>query len=360
MVNSAGTDLEYDGAMLIGVRDNMVRVDGGTMRMGSDVHYREERPAHEMTVDGFWIDRHAVTNVGFTAFISATDYVAFAERPLDPVLYPDARPDLLVPGSAVVRMPRRRATCATGGSTSPAPTSGIRKGREARLPSGSATRSFMSLSRMPSPTPRWPARTCQPRPSGRTRHAAGWTAYCWGDELYCWGDEFTPDSRWMANTWQGEFPWQNQASDGFPGRVPVGSFPANGYVWPVRHCRQCLAVDKGPAVGQPAILTCDHAAAERGSRQDGLRVLGRIVGNSGWQFAQHPESVVQHHLGGRSTNARQRDDRYRRRRNGPLCALPARWHGHVRLQYARSGTLPPEGPDRNPGRKTHDRVRLRL
>jgi sulfatase modifying factor 1 len=33
----------------------------------------------------------------------------------------------------------------------------------------------------------------------------------------------------MANTWQGEFPWQNQALDGFVGRAPVGAFPANGH-----------------------------------------------------------------------------------------------------------------------------------
>ena len=43
------------------------------------------------------------------------------------------------------------------------------------------------------------------------------------------GEDFTPHGRWMANTWQGEFPWQNQALDGFPGRAPVGAFPANGY-----------------------------------------------------------------------------------------------------------------------------------
>jgi sulfatase modifying factor 1 len=46
---------------------------------------------------------------------------------------------------------------------------------------------------------------------------------------YCWGEEFTPDGRWMANTWQGEFPWQNQGQDGFVGRAPVGTFPPNGY-----------------------------------------------------------------------------------------------------------------------------------
>ena len=33
----------------------------------------------------------------------------------------------------------------------------------------------------------------------------------------------------MANTWQGEFPWQNLLLDGYEGTSPVGSFPPNGY-----------------------------------------------------------------------------------------------------------------------------------
>jgi formylglycine-generating enzyme required for sulfatase activity len=33
----------------------------------------------------------------------------------------------------------------------------------------------------------------------------------------------------MANTWQGEFPWQNLKLDGFEATSPVGSFPPNGY-----------------------------------------------------------------------------------------------------------------------------------
>ena len=37
--------------------DDMVRITGGTFRMGSDDHYPEEAPVHRVTVDGFWIDR---------------------------------------------------------------------------------------------------------------------------------------------------------------------------------------------------------------------------------------------------------------------------------------------------------------
>jgi sulfatase modifying factor 1 len=50
----------------------MVRIPGGTFRMGSDNHYREERPSHRVTVDGFWIDRYPVTNEQFARFVLAT------------------------------------------------------------------------------------------------------------------------------------------------------------------------------------------------------------------------------------------------------------------------------------------------
>jgi formylglycine-generating enzyme len=46
---------------------------------------------------------------------------------------------------------------------------------------------------------------------------------------YAWGEELTPEGRWMANTWQGEFPIHNTQQDGYAGTAPVGSFPANGY-----------------------------------------------------------------------------------------------------------------------------------
>ena len=46
---------------------------------------------------------------------------------------------------------------------------------------------------------------------------------------FVWGSELTPDGRQMANTWQGEFPWQNLRTDGFDRTAPVGAFPPNGY-----------------------------------------------------------------------------------------------------------------------------------
>jgi hypothetical protein len=81
--------------------DEMIWIPGGTFRMGSDKHYPEEAPAHRVAVDGFWMDRHPVTNRQFSEFVKATGHVTVAERAPAAADYPDADPGLLVPGSLV-------------------------------------------------------------------------------------------------------------------------------------------------------------------------------------------------------------------------------------------------------------------
>ena len=80
---------------------NMTRIPGGTFWMGSADFYPEERPVHQVTVDGFWMDTRPVTVEEFRRFAKATGYVTVADRPPDPADYPDADPALLVPGSLV-------------------------------------------------------------------------------------------------------------------------------------------------------------------------------------------------------------------------------------------------------------------
>src|SRR6185369_16925718 len=83
------------------VTRDMVWIAGGSFLMGSDHHYREEKPAHRVMVDGFWIDRYEVTNAEFARFVAATHYVTVAERVPKAADYPGAKPELLVPGSVV-------------------------------------------------------------------------------------------------------------------------------------------------------------------------------------------------------------------------------------------------------------------
>src|SRR5215510_7732913 len=80
---------------------NMVWIPGGTFLMGSDKHYPEEAPAHEVTVNGFWMDEHTVTNEEFRRFVDVAKYVTLAERSPNAEDYPDAKPELLVPASVV-------------------------------------------------------------------------------------------------------------------------------------------------------------------------------------------------------------------------------------------------------------------
>jgi hypothetical protein len=76
-----------------------VRIPGAKFRMGSEDFYREERPVHEVTVDGFWMDSHEVTNEQFARFVAETSYKTLAERPLNPADFPGAPAENLVPGS---------------------------------------------------------------------------------------------------------------------------------------------------------------------------------------------------------------------------------------------------------------------
>ncbi len=93
------TDIDPDFAD----RDGMRWIPGGRFRMGSEDFYPEERPVHEVSVDGFWIDPRPVTVAEFRRFVKETSYVTVAERPLDPAEYPDADPG--PPGAGLARLP---------------------------------------------------------------------------------------------------------------------------------------------------------------------------------------------------------------------------------------------------------------
>jgi sulfatase modifying factor 1 len=88
-------------AIVIDENDRMTRIPPSTFLMGSNTHYREEAPAHRVSVDAFWIDTWPVTNREFDRFVESTGYLTVAERPLDPADFPGAPAENLVPGSLV-------------------------------------------------------------------------------------------------------------------------------------------------------------------------------------------------------------------------------------------------------------------
>ena len=205
----------------------MIWVPAGEFLMGSDDFYPEERPAHRVAVDGFWIDEHPVTVADFRRFVKATGHVTLAEVAPEPDEYPDADPELLVPGSLVFHP-----------TAGPVDLSDVHNwwswmpGAQWRRPEG--------------PDSTIGGRELHPVTHVAYQDAAAYAAWV-GKELpteaqweraargglegkvFCWGDEFAPRGKMMANTWQGRFPWENLLLDRFQGTSPVKRFAPNGF-----------------------------------------------------------------------------------------------------------------------------------
>jgi sulfatase modifying factor 1 len=207
------------------VRD-LAWVPGGTFRMGSDHHYREEKPARAVSVDGFWMERHPVTNVRFARFVSATGYVTVAERELDPRDYPGALPELLVPGSIVFAQPRERV-----GLSNPFAWWSYVPGADWRHPLGRGS-SLDGLADHPVVHVAYPDAAAYAIWAGRELPTeAEWEFAARGGlegMEYAWGDELAPGGRRMARVWEGEFPHQRD-DGGWDRTTPVETFPPNGY-----------------------------------------------------------------------------------------------------------------------------------
>jgi formylglycine-generating enzyme len=206
---------------------DMVWIAGGSFRMGSDDHYPEEAPAHEVAVSGFWIDRFQVTNAAFRRFVKDTGYVTVAERPSDPALYPGADPAMLAPGSVVFAQPPGRVALDDHYRWW-----AFVPGASWRRPEGPGS-TLDGRDRHPVLHVAWEDARAYAAWAGKAIPTeAEWEFACRGGldgAPYAWGDELAPKGRMLANYWQGEFPWQNLALDGFERTAPVGSFPPNGY-----------------------------------------------------------------------------------------------------------------------------------
>jgi formylglycine-generating enzyme required for sulfatase activity len=150
-----------------------------------------------------------------------------AERPPDPELYPDAPAENLVPGSLVFKMtegPVNLRFVDQWWAWTP--------GACWRRPGGPGTHT-RKKQRHPVVHIAYEDALAYAEWAGKALPAeAEWEFAARGGiegAEFTWGEEHTPNGQYLANTWQGDFPWQNQVSDGFEDTAPVGSFPANSY-----------------------------------------------------------------------------------------------------------------------------------
>ena len=204
----------------------MAWISAGDFVMGSDDHYPEEYPAHSVSLDGFWIDKSPVTNRQYQSFVKATGYVTLAERQPEAEDYPGALPELLVPGSAVFKAPDRPVNLNIVSWWHYEP------GANWRHPQGPGSNL----------NGRWSHPVVQVAFEDAEAYAI-WYGKSMPTEAqfeyaarggldqqeFVWGSEAYPEGRAMANTWQGQFPWENLEVDGFAGTSPVDAFPANGF-----------------------------------------------------------------------------------------------------------------------------------
>ena len=204
-----------------------VELSGGTFLMGEDRIYREETEIHQVTVSPFAISRTEITNAQFREFVEETGYVTSVEKPLDPADYPGVPEELLQPGSMVFAQPAGAVDMGDIGNWWR-----YVAGANWQHPTGPDS-NIDGLDDHPvTQVSIEDARAYAKWAGGRLATEAEWEFAARGGlsrKAYVWGDTYDPAQGWKANSWQGQFPTDDLADDGYHGTAPVGQFTANGY-----------------------------------------------------------------------------------------------------------------------------------
>jgi formylglycine-generating enzyme len=220
-----------------GAPPSMVWIPGGEFTMGtdSDLGWPDEKPAHRVRVDSFWMDETEVTNAQFRAFVAATGYVTTAEKPPDaeeilrqmPPGTPRPPRENLVPGSLVfqpTRGPVDLRDYSQWWKWTP--------GADWRHPEGPGS-GIEGKDDHPVVHVSWDDAVAYAKWAGkRLPTEAEWEFAARGGldgKPYAWGDEPFSEEKPQGNIWQGDFPYRNTARDGYERTAPAKSYAPNGY-----------------------------------------------------------------------------------------------------------------------------------
>lgn len=215
----------------------MVRISGGTFMMGGDNEQaaKDEYPKHKVTVDGFYMDEHEVTNAQFKAFVGATGYITTAEQKPDweqlkkqlPPNTPKPDESQLVASSLVFTPPSRSVDLnnySQWWSWVP--------GANWKNPEGPES-NIKGKDNYPAVHISWDDANAYCKWAGkRLPTEAEWEYAARGgvqDKIYPWGNENIALGKPKANSWDGTFPNANSGRDGFMDLAPVKQFAPNGY-----------------------------------------------------------------------------------------------------------------------------------
>lgn len=246
------------------LKSEMISLPGGTFLMGTDYDkgFRAdgEGPVRKVTVSPFQMDACAVTNKEFAAFADAMGYRTDAERF----------------GWSFVfwaHIPQERREEMVEDTVAAAPWWCKVRGASWRQPEGPGS-NIASRALYPVVHVSWNDAAAYARWAGKSLPTeAQWEYAARGgleQKLYPWGDEFTPGGQHLCNVWQGTFPSEDTAEDGYAGTCPVDSFPPNGFglycitgnvwEWCADWFRTAFRADrvlcdpKGPATGQTRVM----------------------------------------------------------------------------------------------------------
>jgi len=217
--------------------DGMAWIPGGEFSMGGvnpvgmseggHEQMNDARPVHSVYVDGFYMDATEVTNAEFEKFVKATGYVTVAEKKPTHEEFPDAPLESLVAGSVVFTPPAEKVSLNNylqWWSYIP--------GADWRHPLGPGS-NINGKENYPVVQVAWEDAEAYAKWAGkRLPTEAEWEFAARGGKagnLYAWGNQLKPDGKYMANIFEGSFPNDDNAADGFKGIAPVKQFAPNAY-----------------------------------------------------------------------------------------------------------------------------------